>query len=100
MKWNIFVGSLVLGLGLSTQSFGFDLLDRMLGADYGGCCEKAACCETKCDTGSTCGCDDGCDSKCASKKCCRTPLLDLFKSHKCNKGCADKCGCEDPGCGR
>ncbi len=101
MKWNIFVGSLVLGLGLSTQSFGFDLLDRMLGADYGGCCEKAACCETSCgcEVDPGCGCDDGCATKGCGKAKCRRPLLDLFKSHKCNSGCADKCCDVDPGCG-
>ena len=30
MKWNILVSSLVLGLAVCTQSFGFELLDRML----------------------------------------------------------------------
>ena len=30
MKWNIFLGTLVLGFGLCTQSYGFELLDRML----------------------------------------------------------------------
>ena len=40
MKWNILVGSLVLGFGLCTQSFGLDLLDRMLGTNYNGCWTK------------------------------------------------------------
>ena len=46
MKWNILVGSLVLGFGLCTQSFGMDLLDRMLGTNYNGCSDKASCCDT------------------------------------------------------
>ncbi len=63
MKWNILVGSLVLGLGLSTQSFGMDLLDRMLGMNYNGGCDKASCCETvSCDPGPSCGCETGCDA--------------------------------------
>ena len=39
MKWNILVASMVLGLGLSNQSFG-DLLDRMLGSNGCGCEQK------------------------------------------------------------
>ena len=112
MKWNIIVGSLVLGLGLSTQSFGLDLLDRMLGVNYNGCCGKATCCETKCaDPAPSCGCDAPCAVSCdpCAVRCRRTPILDLLRSHKCKKaaccdsGCADPaCGCEaaaDPGCG-
>ena len=42
MKWNIFVGSLVLSIAACTQSFGFDLLDRMLGSSGCGC--ETSCC--------------------------------------------------------
>src|SRR5688500_7134322 len=42
MQWNMILGSMVLGLGLCTQSFGFDLLDRMLGASGCGC--QTSCC--------------------------------------------------------
>jgi len=48
MKFKIMVGSLVLGLGLCTQSFAFDLLDRMLGINGCGCnngCAAKSCCE-------------------------------------------------------
>ena len=38
MKWNVLLGTLVLAFGLCAQSYGFDLLDRMLGKD--GCCQK------------------------------------------------------------
>ena len=37
MKWNIIIGSLVLGLCVSSQSYGFELLDRMLGLKGCGC---------------------------------------------------------------
>jgi len=109
MKWNILVGSLVLGFGLCTQSFGLDLLDRMLGTNYNGCCDKATCCDTPCaDPGPSCGCDTGCDVQCVpcKPKCRRTPLLDLLRCHKCRKNACDgncceepACGVEDPGCG-
>jgi hypothetical protein len=106
MKWNIFVGSLVLGLGLSTQSFGMDLLDRMLGTNYNGCSDKAASCDTPCaDPGPSCGCDTGCDvqSVPCKSKCRKTPLLDLLRGcKKCKKSSCDggcDTGCADPGCG-
>ena len=111
MKWNIMVGTLVLGLGLSTQSFGFDLLDRMLGAGDCGC-------EPKCCTKRKAGCADKNAAKgdCAAKgkddckKRCRTPLLPLKRccSDSKAKDCAAKnakkadCGCAakkaDKGC--
>ena len=42
MKWNKTLCTMVLGIGLcAQQSFGFDLLERMLG---GGCCGQASNC--------------------------------------------------------
>ena len=35
MKWNILIGSLVMGVGLCANSFGFELLDQMLGLGGG-----------------------------------------------------------------
>ncbi len=106
MKWNILVGTLVLGLGLSTQSFGGDLLDRMLGNNYNGCCDKVSCCDTPCaDPGPSCGCETGCDVQCVpcKPKCRKTPLLDLLRNcTKCKKSACDggcDAGCADPGCG-
>ncbi len=106
MKWNILVGSLVLGLGLSTQSFGFELLDRMLGINGSGC--ASSCCDTKgctdagcaakcgadtgCTAAATCGCDNGCHkSRCRSRgrRCCHNGCT--------SNGCAAKCGA-DYGC--
>jgi hypothetical protein len=109
MKWNIVIGSLVLGLGLSTQSFGFDLLDRMLGMDYDGCGKGGACgkvdpCCQKGDPGCLQKGDPCCqkgDPKCGGCKSC-TPLLDKIRCHlaasPCQKG-GDCCGkMEDPCC--
>lgn len=119
MKWNVFLGTLVLGVGLSAQSFGFELLDRMLGV--GGCgCEPRATkcgCDPKCGVDPKCGCEPkgrtqkGGDPKCGAtqKGCCEGrplprlgSLLDrLFTCNRCGAratGCADKgCwdGCED-----
>ena len=127
MKWNIFLGTLVLALGLSTQSFGFELLDRMLGTsssccDSGcdtGCCEPACgaednCCDDGCEASCGCEpacgaedscCDDGCDSGCdsACSKRCGGLLDNLFsiRIHKrscCDDSCDASCGCE-PACG-
>jgi len=105
MKWNIFVGSMVLGLSLCTQSFGFDLLDRMLGVNGCGADTAKSCCVA----GPKCGADpSGCTSKgdsCGRQRLC-TKKIDLssLKGH-CNRGCGDKgCakggngGCANKGC--
>jgi len=91
MKWNILVGSMVLGLGLSTQGFG-DLLDRMLGSNGCGCVQKSGCAQKcgdlKCDGKDGCAQKDGCGQKACEPKCGRRPLL---------AGCAQKDdGCKDP----
>ena len=73
MKWNLYLGTLVLALGLSTQSFGFELLNRMLGASgtyNGGCCD-AACCDAGC--GPSC-CAPACEPACGATCVC-DPLL-------------------------
>jgi len=44
MKWNIFVGSMVVGACLSGQSFGGDLIHRLLGGNGVGA--KSSCCDT------------------------------------------------------
>jgi len=110
MKWNIFVGTLVLGLGLCTQSFGFDLLDRMLGGSGCGCdggakscctagpsCAAPAGCAAKpscgCDTAPRCCAKKSCDP-CGAKRCCHRNSC--CKS-PCDKGCANK-GCANKGC--
>ena len=93
MKWNIIIGSLVLSLALSTQSYGFELLDRMLGLNGCGC--EAKSCETKAD--AKCGAEKdkkGCDAK---KSCHRSLLGHLgCDAKKCDA--KDKCGAEKNGC--
>ena len=56
MKWNMVFGALVVSVGLCSQSFGFELLDRMLGLNDCGC---NSCCQKSCEP--ACGCDKGCE---------------------------------------
>ena len=65
MKWNIIVSSVVLGACLSGQSFGGDLIHRLLGGNGVGA--KSSCCDTSvvdpscgaemagCASGPSCG---------------------------------------------
>lgn len=119
MKWNIAIATLVATFTLCSQSYGYDLLDRMLGGSGCGC--ASSCCEASvscCDTGPACGCDNvgpacgcdmtgpscGCDNACdpCASSCGRKPLISinlpkirpLFK--RCNSGCASAC---DTSCG-
>jgi len=57
MKWNMLVVSLVLGAGLCNQSFGIDLLSRMLGGKGSGC--DTSCCDTAV-AGPSCGSEGIC----------------------------------------
>lgn len=93
MKWNIIVGSMVLGASLCTSSFAGGLLDRMLGLKGCGC--DSTCCDTGCGAGPSCGADPscGCESACGN-------------GNGCGNGCgaAPSCGCESAcgsgnGCG-
>ncbi|QDT02321.1 hypothetical protein K227x_06970 [Rubripirellula lacrimiformis] len=106
MKRTIMTLTMVLGCTLCTQSFGFDLLDRMLGIK--GCGSAASCCDTGCDIPScavepNCGCEaPSCDTGCNScdKGC---GLLGKLHAKSClsepNCGCeAPACGCEVPSC--
>lgn len=99
MKWNILVGSLVLSLGLSTQSFGANLLDRMLGANYNGDCDTVNRCEETVVEPS-CGVVDDCCVP-STKRCRKTPLLDMVRGLR-RDDCCDPCGevvcVEDPCC--
>ena len=54
MKWNV-LGALMLSLCLAGPSYGYGLLDMMLGSGCGcDCCEPQCCCE------KSCGCEDSC----------------------------------------
>jgi len=96
MKWNMILGALVVSTSLCSQSFGFELLDRMLGVGCGcepTCCEKP-CCESACEPSCCDPCDSCCDShgllgKIRDRMCCKS---------KCND-CCDPCGgCETSCC--
>ena len=109
MKWNVILGTLVLGFGLCTQSYGFELLDRMLGV--GGCgCDNPCAQKNGCAQKDN-GCaqkDPGCTQKgdpkgCAQKGCGIRPL---FGRRCCDSkgdpkgGCAQKGDCcQKGGCG-
>jgi hypothetical protein len=124
MKWNMLLGALVVSVGLCGQSFGFELLERMLGiGGYGcgcesACCEPACGCEAEpacgCEAAPACGCEAapacGCESACCESSCCEKRchggcgLLDgLFGHH--GHGCHKKSCCEssccdaEPACG-
>lgn len=69
---------------MTTQSFGFDLLDRMLGSKGCGC--DTQCCDTPVVAGPGCGCE--------------APSAGCGLLGGCLKGCeAPACGCEAPACG-
>lgn len=92
MKWNILFGTLVLGLGLSTQSYGFELLDRMLGLNNYGACQKDGCGASQ--KGGCCGAaqkGNGCADGCAQKGngCCQKG----DGKGACQKGCGGYGGC-------
>jgi hypothetical protein len=82
MKRMMFLGALVLGVTVCSQSFGFELLDRMLGCK--GC---TSCCEPACDAGAAC-CEPACD---AGPACCE-PACDAGVAC-CEPGCAADAGC-------
>ena len=87
MKWNMVFGALVVSVGLCSQSFGFELLDRMLGLNDCGCnscCQKAP----------SCGCDKGCEPACAAApSCAAEPSCCAAEASCCAapKCCKSKC---------
>ena len=100
MKRMLFLGALVFGVTVCSQSFGFELLDRMLG--HKGC---TSCCEPGCDAGGNGCCDPGCGAGngCAEPACgagngCAEPACGA------GNGCAEPAcdagaGCCEPSCG-
>jgi hypothetical protein len=92
MKWNMFLGALVVSVGLCSQSFGFELLDRMLGLNDCGC---NSCCEPQC-------CEKSCEPACPQPDCCAQPACEpACAAPACEPACATACdtGCCDNGCG-
>ena len=43
MRCKTIFGALLVSVALCSQGFSFELLDRMLGLNGGGCCECNAC---------------------------------------------------------
>jgi hypothetical protein len=70
MKWNVLFGTLVLSLGLCAHSFGFELLDRMLGVGGKGCdpCSVKGGCDPKCGVDPKCGASQKSDPKCGASQ--------------------------------
>ncbi|TVP98752.1 MAG: hypothetical protein EA381_11485 [Planctomycetaceae bacterium] len=77
--------TMALGCLMTTQSFGFDLLDRMMGSKGCGC--DTACCDTPVVHAPAHGC--GCEAP---------GLLSGLKGRGCGIA-APGCGCEAPACG-
>jgi len=118
MKGKMIFGALLVSVALCGQGFGFELLDRMLGLNGGGCgdckaCAKVACCDPAvkacCPEPACCEKPTVCDGTCGKcKKCRPTPVRDLFagmldlfecKAVVCNggNGCEAAKAC-DPAC--
>ncbi len=129
MKRTMMMMTLVLGCCISSQSYGFDLLDRMLGIK--GCGSASACCDSGCDTACceaepACGCEapaccePACGSEvaccaeptCGAPACCEAPSCDTCCDPCAKKSCGgllsklfncNKCntGCDscEPACG-
>jgi len=121
MRSKMIFGALLVSVALCSQGFGFELLDRMLGLNGGGCCEcnacakVAPCCQPCCAKPCAPAC---CEKPCCAPTCerckvCRpTPVRDLFCNIKdlfgakscytepcCEaKCCAPKCCCEPKCC--
>jgi hypothetical protein len=100
MKWNIVVGSLVLGASLCTPSFA-GLLDHMLGLRGAGC--DSTCCDTGCGAGPSCGCESACGPACGVGPSCGCesacgPACGAGPSCGCESACGPACGAA-PSCG-
>jgi hypothetical protein len=90
-------GALLVSVALCNQSFGFELLDRMLGLNCGGCgeckaCAKVACCEKACPKACVPACEKACPKACvpACEKACPKPCVPV-----CEKACPKTC---EPAC--
>ena len=121
MRSKMIFGALLVSVALCSQGFGFELLDRVLGRDNGGCGECKACKAAPCEPcAKTCEpCAKTCAKPCVpavcekpcGKRCHATPVRDLFDNIKdmfeakacvvesgcCEKACCDK-GCCAKGC--
>ena len=90
MKLKMVIATLVCGMAFcSSDCYGFDLLDRMLGrSGCGGCC-ASSCGDTPAVAG--CGCDGGAlnfDGGCCGYSMCCPQFGNFF-----NRGCGGCGGC-------
>ena len=94
MKMNILVGSMLLSASLCGQSFGGDLLHRLLGGR--GCGASSSCCDTSVSDPS-CGAEIAapCGSGCGAGPSCGAEI-----AAPCGSGCgaAPSCGAEIASC--
>ena len=98
MKLKMVIATLVCGMAFCSNSYGFELLDRMMGrAGCDGC--ATSCCDTPVNAG--CGCDaqtNCCDNGCGM----RCHKFGNFFNRGCG-GCGlfggGCCGAVDAGCG-
>jgi hypothetical protein len=113
MKCNAAIAALMLAMGLSTPSFGANLLDQMLSLRTSGrgCCATSCqtnCCPTACAPACghdaacapACGCDNACQPACQPACGCDRGHglgLGLF-SGRGNKCCHNTCGCDAQAC--
>lgn len=87
MKRTLLTLTMVLASSVYSQTFGFDLLDRMLGMK--GCGSSVSCCDTGSHLSScepACGCEVACD-----------PCGNAGGGPGC--GLEAACGCAEPACG-
>ena len=101
MKRTILVGVMVLGTSVCSQSFGFDLLDRMLGLKGSGC--DSTCCDTGLAAHSSFGCEPGCGIEDPCGACATEPTCGIGSGHGLGSclglGGGSACGCAEPACG-
>lgn len=98
MKRTMMVVALVVSSSVCSQTFGFDLLDRMLGLKGSGC--DSTCCDTGivdpcCEP--VCGVDAGCCGAAGCGGACGEPVCGVDAGCCGVAGCGDAC-CE-PVCG-
>ncbi|MFP6694180.1 MAG: hypothetical protein VB875_14245 [Pirellulales bacterium] len=101
MNWKVFLGAVVLSASLCTQSFAFNLFDRVLLGNGCGC--EAVCGVEEATCGAkepACGVEEatcGCESKCGRDRCCRTKYYKQVTRTR-TKRVKDCCGCASKVC--
>ena len=97
MKMNILVGSMLLSASLCGQSFGGDLLSRLLGGH--GCGASSSCCDTSVADPS-CGAEMApCGTGCGAGPSCGAEMAAPCGSGCAAPSCGPSCGAEIASCG-